>query len=620
MADPRRHDDERFWRQLERDYYALLGVARDASAEEIRSKYLALSRAFHPDRRRQQKDDELVALANTQYPILDHAYKVLSDPMRRYVYDIYGEKGVLALEQDATLQNAVGAHLKTTDEMQRYVEEVMRRMNQHALEAQFSSFSEMSMHVDASDFVHAPMRGLRSLFDRGNRYIDRTEMTIHQRTSFPLSRSTNLTLGGYMYDKHGLGVGSFTAQLAYTSFDPSVPSVTVATELGWTPKVHCQISQPVSPYTVFMLIPEVDDHGFDFSMGANRLLTPKLHGAMMWSTRDGLSASLNSDTDRYRASTAVAVGKAGPTLSAQYRHSFTPASAAKASIRANLINGISLTVGASKEVSRRTRLALGVLMERTGVTLRLGFTRGSVRFVMPIFISPFSVQSAFSTFCGATVPFFVSALVSQLVKPAHERRRRREIEQRNEVRANFLANARDCAMAQQQLMARYAEEKLAKEKQVPQNKGLVILLARYGKNPTSPDPVERRTDAVVLPQMGHDDDDDDNDQNAERAARADRDDNLSGALEQWVDVTIPLRFFVNDSSLTLHGSSKAGLLGFYNPCAGQTVDGKNELPTPKLYVRYAYDGLVFEATFDDNQTVNLPSRYAQAMGSAGSVY
>lgn len=38
------------------------------------------------------------------------------------------------------------------------------------------------------------------------------------------------------------------------------------------------------------------------------------------------------------------------------------------------------------------------------------------------------------------------------------------------------------------------------------------------------------------------------------------------------------------------------------------------------YVRYAYDGSVWEATFDDDQVVALPSRYAQVMGPVGSVY
>lgn len=97
MAEDEAHgggagDGDAFWRQYERDYYALLGVARDASSEEIRARYLALSREFHPDRRRKQQDEALIALANTQYPILDRAYKVLCDPVKRRVYNLYGER------------------------------------------------------------------------------------------------------------------------------------------------------------------------------------------------------------------------------------------------------------------------------------------------------------------------------------------------------------------------------------------------------------------------------------------------------------------------------------------------------------------------------------------------
>lgn len=97
MAEDEAHgggagDGDAFWRHYERDYYALLGVARDASSEEIRARYLALSREFHPDRRRKQQDEALIALANTQYPILDRAYKVLCDPVKRRVYNLYGER------------------------------------------------------------------------------------------------------------------------------------------------------------------------------------------------------------------------------------------------------------------------------------------------------------------------------------------------------------------------------------------------------------------------------------------------------------------------------------------------------------------------------------------------
>lgn len=430
--------------------------------------------------------------------------------------------------------------------MQHHVEDVIRRMNAQALEGQFSSFSEMSMHVDASDFVREPMRGLRSLLHRGGRYVERTEMTIHQRTMFPLTRNLNLTLGGYMYDKHGLGMGSFTTQLAYTSLDPSTPSFTVSSELGWTPKLHCQISQPVSPHTVFMLIPELDDNGLDVSFGANQLLTPHLHGAMMWSTRDGLSASLSQDTDAYQATAAVAVNKGGPNVSLQLRRGLMAATTGKVSLRANLFGGISLVAGASRELSRRTRLALGVLLAKAGVTLRIGFTRGSVRFVVPIFLSPFSAQSAFSTFVAATSPFVVSAVVTQLLKPAQERRRRRELERRREQRVSYLSSAREAAMAQQRLMVRCAHEKLAIEQSKSDKKGLVILVARYGKNPTSPDPRETRRDGAVDDAAAFLDSDDGDELGGSSNATSGVDAAEADAVleQKWIDVTIPLQFFV----------------------------------------------------------------------------
>lgn len=79
-----------------------------------------------------------------------------------------------------------------------------------------------------------------------------------------------------------------------------------------------------------------------------------------------------------------------------------------------------------------------------------------------------------------------------------------------------------------------------------------------------------------------------------------------------------------DSTLSLHATSKTGLLGFYNPCSraedqAQTTSGSSARK-PQLYVRYAFDGRVFEATFEDEQVVQLPSRHAHLMGPTGVVY
>lgn len=63
-----------------RDYYETLGVARDASADEIRRAYRKLAREYHPD---VNKD----AGAEDRFKEISEAYEVLRDPDKRERYD-----------------------------------------------------------------------------------------------------------------------------------------------------------------------------------------------------------------------------------------------------------------------------------------------------------------------------------------------------------------------------------------------------------------------------------------------------------------------------------------------------------------------------------------------------
>lgn len=65
-------------------FYELLGVARTASADELRTAYYAKARRYHPDL---HQDNPLADLANAELRKLNQAYEVLSDPARRAAYD-----------------------------------------------------------------------------------------------------------------------------------------------------------------------------------------------------------------------------------------------------------------------------------------------------------------------------------------------------------------------------------------------------------------------------------------------------------------------------------------------------------------------------------------------------
>src|SRR5437870_11239347 len=67
------------------DYYKILGVDKNATAEQIKSAYRKLARKHHPDLNPNDKE------AHKRFQQINEANEVLSDPEKRKKYDVHGK-------------------------------------------------------------------------------------------------------------------------------------------------------------------------------------------------------------------------------------------------------------------------------------------------------------------------------------------------------------------------------------------------------------------------------------------------------------------------------------------------------------------------------------------------
>ncbi|CAM9482787.1 unnamed protein product [Discosporangium mesarthrocarpum] len=207
------------------DCYTLLNVDRMASPKEIRAAYLHLASCLHPDKachahmRRLAQEEEKGAegggnpsadnllqgaamdltqvrqQADKQFCIVDRAYRVLSDPVKKQAYDEYGMEGVKALEENA--RGDIGAHLKHPSQVRELLEDILQETAQRRLEAVLNSSGTITVDCEA-----LPLWGNDGAFIPRHLVPEVNQLVIQQNSDVPLSKSTRASFGGFVLQRY----------------------------------------------------------------------------------------------------------------------------------------------------------------------------------------------------------------------------------------------------------------------------------------------------------------------------------------------------------------------------------------------------------------------------------
>nr|CAB3238828.1 dnaJ homolog subfamily C member 11 [Phallusia mammillata] len=568
------------------DYYSLLNANRHASQDELKSSYRKLCMVYHPDKH----DTSISREASEIFGRIRTAYTVLSDPVKRHIYDVYGKKGL-----DADWQ--LIERRKTPREMQEEYERMQRLRAQHRLEERTHPNGTFSVTVNATSLFDDQVVYDDDYYNQQIVLPDVTKMAMSQSIEAPLSMSSTATLSGNLESNNGNGSGSFNVAVRRTISSKSWAEVAKHQR-------HENFVVLTYAYVFQLMIGATDTSGFNFAVkgyrsmggglfavmhfpvgmmvqddmlavrlpGANftlgRVMGDQLYGSLDLSIGDAphLSSNLVRDTAKLRFAGKLQLGipHSFGVLSVTYKMPEEKANF-KLAVKAGTF-GCMVEYGGQHQLSDHSIVSAHVnIGVPLGVSVKLKLNRVSQTYVVPIILS--DDMNWIAAFYGTILPIAAyAALQTLVIRPYLKRKKERESEENEQSRQSETLKKKREAEETVKMMKQSTERKVQAEER---KLGLIITEAVYGR--------------LVA-------------DNSSLATRV-------------VDVTVPLQNLVENSNLQLPvGITKSGLPGFYDPCPGSDK---------KLKIVYKFRGGLHQVVVNDHESVRIPLK-SHAIGESSS--
>ncbi|KAI8804954.1 hypothetical protein BJ742DRAFT_856333 [Cladochytrium replicatum] len=590
------------------DYYAVLNLDRNASEDEIKVSYRRLCVTFHPDKHLTPADKEA---AQGRFQALQRAYDVLSDPVKRHIYDLYGLEG-LSSSWD------VSANRSNPNDIRAEFERMKKDRQSLDAENLVKSKGEIQVAFDATrlfdPYDRLPRRrraagrtiagfalppttrgGWFSDGDYLRALPEMKQATIKHSWDTKISQQTDFGVQGTAIVRNGVGVANVMGTLRHVH-SPLLWGE-LAASVGQASFLQAKVVKNFTGDSFVTVNATFATTSIPppLVIVTGRRLTSMITGYLTYRTGEyslgpwGASEQANESSacsiglvrrnpeSSQQMSLEVQAGLEESHIQVSFFRPFAKGRVrGRVSVGLSTGSGVTGAVAVDRRVSKHIRVGVGVDCGTVGgVTLKLRLTRLGQRFAVPVLLSPqLDVQVAI---WATAVPLCISFAFDRLVVAPQRRnwlaKKLREVREQNAAILQQRKNeAEDAVRLMRESVARKFEAEESRN-------GLVIVEAIYGKIP--PTRRNRASEYSFLPSFV-----------------LSGEENTSG--ESWIDVTIPVQALVNQSQLHISGGhSKAYIIGFYDPCLGENK---------RLLITYRFQGRLHEVEVDDTAAVAAPLR------------
>eukprot|EP00053_Salpingoeca_punica_P012637 m.113383 g.113383 ORF g.113383 m.113383 type:complete len:552 (-) comp15998_c0_seq1:208-1863(-) len=538
------------------NFYSILNVSREATDEELKNAYRRMCVMYHPDK---HHDEASKKEAERLFAKIHSAYSTLIDPHRRVLYNLHGAKAFTSGVELAPYYTTL-AEMKADFEMKKKLMEEERQM------AIANAQVKMIAEVDATALLREKEYEGDSTLYSLLMDVELTALSVSQSIETPLTERSSLGVSGALVSKNGRGSGNCTMTLSHRHSDSTQMEATVGFGGGRTVMLKLTRSLAAGIVAIFdATAQEVDmgnaiGIGFGCSAALYRNLGTHAFGLLKWQVGmdSHMATRVHYARENFNVSGAIKLGEQNDSIGVTVKRNITDSTIATGSIGMDL-DEVRFAIGISHELASKTSFGISLRLGlSSGVTVRFRYSRRQQEYTVPVRVS--EALTVESIVWASIVPVALYVAVRKfIILPYYQAEEKSRLAEQRRKNMVVVAEKKREALAAVRLMQQAVARKVEAEKRV---NGLVITSALYGRLVAS----NTSDDANVEPP---------------------------------VDVTIPLQCLVKDSQLRLHASSKASIVGFYDPCPDE----------PKqLRVRYEFKGNLHEVTIDDHEELKIPLR------------